>query len=668
MLDLDYTRRHIIFNGESDSEHDLAMMGNTPLLIPSPKKSSIEVPFTDGNIDTSEIGGTLYFEKHTIQYSFICNLMKNSSTTEEMNQRCFDKIEEIKNWLYSGPATLTDYGLLRNLSDADCKGISVSKSVSPTQWILRFDVTFTAPFNVPTYYPAKTQFNRNGRFFVYNGAATYNFGLMMVGATPVSAESPKSKELTWTNRDGSLDLSHGKNGLTTGRDSQFYSNYSIGYRLFKDFPLFNSLGQRYNPCEMNQHLQEFVEEFCNWVYRHSTQPFTTIDGQITYGGTDLMLMDSAWINGSIPSSGSVSCDFLPSARVASLNINKAVHSDRWSLTFVIRFEAFPKFFTGYLALPTELEPSPSITVPVWKHYAETPTSERNDTIYLLQFEPSHEFLMGAGIFATYGAVDASHSCVWVEHGTALTNQAYDVYGPYITAKLDISLEEFYHPSIKDLEDKYVMAVSIPPFITITCGDRTMTYLCYLNGFTVGTGTARTQFMMRTFHGYFAHTDYTSSYPGVIFADVFNATVEIKLYAAGTEGLGSEYFTAEEMQTYNQSLEIPLTLHYIQKIGQDDVISEYGLWGEYSEYVPEECRLKWLDIFDYEGTEHDEGYFDFVPYNVAEEGDVTKFEPPIVHVSFPQQISSLQIPIVNETGNNYIWCDSPKPEGGDIQWL
>ena len=664
MLDLDTSRRHIVFNSVSDSYHDLVMAGNTPLIFPSPKKSSVEVPYSNGNIDTSEIDGTLYFENLTVSYNMVCMIPKfyNDVARDDdtMNKLCADKIEAIEEWVYSGPATLVDYGMPRDLLNADCKSISVNKTCGADEWVLQFTITFDADYNIPAYLPDIIGYSRNGRFIVYNGYTSYGIGLDMVGATPVTTKSPKYKTYDWKHKNGYLNLTHGRDGKTSGIDSEFFGNQSVEYRFFRKFSCYTNQGARINPCTMNQTLQEFAEKVCMWLYKHSTQPFTTIDGQITYGGTDLMLMDSAWIVGPIPSSGPAYCGFLPSARVASLNINKSIHNDFWSLTFVVRFETYPKFFYGYLTLPTQQTPTPVINYTVWKHYAEVKVNDRDNKIHMIEYDDTFE--MGEGIYLSKDSIDLTH--LYVRTTDTIEDQRFTMSGPTITAQLSIDVPEFIHESISDDESPYVLMLTLPEYIELTCGSKTLKYISY---FASGTNVQLVNRKLKLFPTSIESSVQTFSCTALV--KEFTRTITLYLLAVSETGIvGNDYFTPTEFDQAYPSLSIPMQAHYIQRITGDDILTDYGLWGEYDEYVPESYDILKACNLNYTAEEMPEYDSDeIIPYNVYEVGDPVKFKNPAYYYGTGIDIQ-LQIPVINENPNNYILCDSARPEGGDIQWL
>lgn len=666
--------RYITFNGISNTYFGLTISGNTPLLIPKPKNSSIEVPYANGTVDTSEISGQLYFQDSTIQYEMIYTVpnVRNGMvlSTEELNQIMTDKIEDVTDWLYSGPATLTDTGLNNSLSNADCDGLSINKSIAAGHWALKFTISFKADYVSTNVYPTYCVPTRRGRFIVYNGRTSYDTGLEMISMTPVTVVNGKNKTVDIANMDGTLNITHGRNGLSSGKDSMFFKDISISYKFIKTFKKeYTSQGQKhqYTQDQMCQQLQEYVDAICNWLYKHPNASFITIDGYVSYGGTEMMLMDSAWIAGTIPDYGYCTCRYLPSARVTGLDIEKSIFSDCWALTFDVTFTAYPQYFTGNLYLPriTDLQP-PVITISTWKHYMEVDTNTQYDSALMVEYDSNDNFLMGPGIFLSHDNIDTTTEFVKVDSSDFVSQSFYYSNGT-LYFKLNFSVPSYVHDSISSLTDKYVLMIELPPYIELTIDNRTMRYILYFNDITANASKK----VEREFSFYPAGSDpYDTSFSGVVFVDEFSGTFTFYALPVNEDGIiaGPNLFTDEQISEAYSTLRVPITIHYVKRIHGNDVLADYGLWGDHTENTPEQYYIFKSAIMNYTQTEMDDWNKDtIIPYNFAGSSDTVKFHHPSAYYGTNVAVA-LNVPIESGAGNNYIFCDSKKPDGGDIQCL
>lgn len=662
MLDLDYSRRHIIFNGESDSEHDLVMGGNTPLITPVPKRSSLEVAYANGTIDTSEINGVLYFQDLEIQYNMFCIIPVYSSGTarnsDTLNALCNEKIVEVEEWLYSGPATLYDYGLPSALVNADCKSITSVKSCANDVWIIRFTISFKADFNLSTYGPsAEPTWERNGRFIVYNGYASYELGLIMSGTTPVTTVEPKVKELSWPKKDGSLNLSHGRGGYSRGYNSQFYQNRSITYKFIKFFSKKDQYGYERNACEMNQLVQEDLYRLCMWFYVHGNQPFTTIDGVITYGGTRTMLMDSTWINPNSYPYGNIPCKFLASAMVQSVKASKILYPDRWALVLDVEFSTYPEFFNGTVYLPPPSDPSPAtnIVFTSWKHYAEFGVDERDPMTYMIPFNGEQN--IEDGIYMPCDILEIANSLTYSENSIPDDGE-YCISNGTILCKFPFSVPSYEHPSkhITTGNKNFELLIKVPRYIKLTCADRSVYFKIDLDN-SHATNIDVISDISVTYVDDQEQTIAQTTQGIIGLAEDFDGSV----YAVLTPVSGV-IFTPTEVDGFEFS--IPCTASYVQMITGEDILSQYGLWGENEAAV---CNIATAAtaITEQIGTTEDTVYSgtQIKPYNSTETG----LYPFKFSVPSSGDILFLVTPLVEDTPNTYILCDSAKPEGGDIQW-
>lgn len=647
--------RNITFNGYSNETFGLTLSGNTPLLIPRPKQSSIEVAYANGTVDTSEMTGQLYFQDSTITYELVYTVpnIRNgiALTTAELNVMMTDKTNEITEWLYSGPATLIDTGLNNTLYNADCENIDIAKSIASSHWILKFTVQFKADYVDTNVYPYYYIPEKRGRFIVYNGRTSYDVGLDMISMTPVTVFNGKIKSLDIANRDGTLNLTHGRNGRTSGKDSMFYKDIGITYKFVKFFPTNQSQEQ------MCRTLQEYIDAICNWLYKHSGQSFITIDGYVSYGGTDMMLMDSAWIEGNVPEYGSCLCRYLPSARVTGLDIQKSIFNDRWGLTFDVTFTAYPEYFTGNLYLPEIHEQQPPvITVQTWKHYAEVNNNERYSDFVMAEISDETDT-----IFVSKDNIDLTTDYAFLETGS-LVHKSYICPGS-IVACLDVNI-----PSTPvETGQTYCVMLELPPYIELTCDGVTLKYIPY---FTSSTVERKDLYRLYKLYSQEGEAPITPGFAGFSMFEGFSFQINVTLLPIDADGVifGPGRFTREQLQQNYPTLKIPMTAHYVQTIKGNNYASQYGVWGEHEDDTPSEYYILKAVNLNYTSAEMDEYEKDtIIPYNTSATGDVVNFNHPDAYKGTNYAVV-LQIPVVNGVGNNYIFCDSKKPNGGDIQCL
>lgn len=661
MLDLNTSRRHIIFNGISDSYHDLAMVGDTSLLLPEPKRSSVELSYTNGTIDTSELNGELYFNDHEIEYVFICKIptVYNgvARTTAQMNGLCNDKIKAVESWAYSGPATLNDYGMPRVFEDADCTSVVAEKAISTECWIVKFTLHFRCPYNMSlstATIPYKHDFD--GRYIVYNGYISSNIGLVMIGSTPLTDVEPKTKYMEWPKRNGALNLSHVNHNLSSGYESLFYKDRSIKYQ----FVHFINKGSK-DICAMNVACQEYIEAVCKWLYYHSTTlPFTTVDGNVTYGGTELMLIDSGWINPNYDPSvgGDVQCNCLPSARCTGLSVTKTMFPDKWGLTFDVTFTTYPRFSNCTLYIPPASSQThePEIEYVPWANYASTFTNEQNTKTLMCEV-PS--YANNSGLYLAMSNEEFTKSWAFSEYVvTAATGS--------ILCSYDIDIPEYIDDSIP--ENYPCVAITVSPFVDITCNGVTKTYLAYQAS---GYGSL--------YVGYDLYYEGSSSpsnmfYPAIIFDDEFSYSgISVYLYPIGPTGMvAEEGFTAAELEADDTIITINFKYHYLKYTAPANIQSEYGLWANDEDYCPNEYYIftKYVADFRDDPPEYTTDAISFIPFNKPNQQGDYKFDHPGAYTTQGPNgwACWLDVPLVNGIGNNYIWCDTAKPEGCDIQWL
>lgn len=676
----DYNMRHIIFNGESDEYHGLVMSGNTPILKPVPKRDSVTVPYSDGSIDKSELDGQLYFENLEISYILLAIIPRvyNGSVRDinQMNSAFDSKITEVENWLYSGPATLTDYGLLRDLPNADCVSVSVDKAMSTNEWIAKFSVQFKAPFNIPFNDLTIPYFSGyDGRFIIFNNHSSCNVGLHMVGSTPVTNLTAKRSEMKYTHKNGSLDTSRGRDGLTSGKGSLFYDDRTISYSFHHDISRYKANGTTKNICEMNQECQEYIESICKWLYIHPNSGFMTINGNITYGGLDFMLIDSGWISeGYDPiTDGVCPCKGYPSARVTELGISKNLFNDRWGLEFDITFTTFPTASVCNLYIPPETSQShnPVISVNTWKHYAELYTDYNDDTVPIVEFKNYNN--IDDGIYSGFTHNDISlikeYSAYTVNNDTSISfNFAESI--PY-----------YVHSSISSqtLSNPPVCAIlCLPKVISITIGNATKYYIPYFSAVSDSLIACPSHVKLIDPEGNVVYDD--DDYSMNLYSVAVPVTEDNvpKLPLTGTitlapcDGYGisdGSGFSSQQLESDDTYVNVPITYWYAQGIFGDDILQEYGVYPNRPAYASTNYYICKNFVADFSGESPEFGYnADIMIFinNHTDTGD-NKFSNPASYNGSGWPIM-INLPIENGDGDNYILCDSDRPEGGDIQWL
>ena len=697
--------RYITFNGTSNTYYGLVMSGNTPLLVPKPKQTSITVPYSHGTIDTSELDNQLYWNDLTISYSFVVTIPVLYSgtyrTTDQMNALCADKIDEVDSWLYSGPATLADTGWTFSLSNAECTSINAQKVIKESLWAIRFDVAFKAPFTLTMTRPATISSSRIGRFILYNGGASYEYGLVMSGSTPLSAETPKITSMDWPHKNGSLNLSHCRQGNTSGKDSLFFNDRQITYNFFKSFSKYDNQGHEIPAYLMNQELQDFVLDICCWLYMHTGNSFVTIDGNVTYGGTSIMLADSAWISGTtIPVGDSVSCDILPSARVSNLNVNKSIANDLWALTFEVTFTTYPIFSSGsiYFPSPQDPSPTPSIVIQPWKHYADFNSFDGEETRILwflkdhtLQYQAITINIMDGIYMGCNEVIQTYHGAGYREEdgsyygvGYVKGNSSLSFYNAAVvgSAYINVSADEYVHPSMENYDTEHylfpTMIVWAPPIRTIEING---TEYIFFASFSPNGGTYNilmAKFVIRkTVDGETVEiTNYGNV--GMICTTNYNATIHLEYVYINENGF---YQTIPETDDkfVDLDIDVPIHMQYLQRISGNDVVDAYGLYAKDDDNAPENFKiLPYEIVFDYTDEELDIYYRNSVTCPLVNtESEHTVHGPeyyrelisnPSSPDSFPGAVA-LAIPIANGEANQYILCDgTTPPKGGDIQWL
>lgn len=697
--------RYITFNGVSNTDYGLIMSGNTPLLIPKPKQTSITVPYSHGTIDTSELDDQLYWNDLTISYSFVVTIPVlyhgTYRTTDQMNALCADKIDEVDSWLYSGPATLADTGWTFSLSDAECTSINAQKVIKESLWAIRFDVSFKAPFTLTMSRPSTISSSRIGRFILYNGGASYEYGLVMAGSTPLSAETPKITSMDWPHKNGSLNLSHCRQGNTSGKESLFFNDRQITYNFFKSFSKYDEYGHEIPAYIMNQHLQDFVLDICCWLYMHTGNSFVTIDGNVTYGGTSIMLADSAWINGTtIPVGDSVSCDILPSARVSNLNVNKSIANDLWALTFEVTFTTYPIFSSGsiYFPSPQDPSPTPSIVIQPWKHYAEFNSFDGEET-RILWFLKDHTLQYQAmSLNIMDGIYIGCNEVIQTYHGAGYREEDGSYYGVgYVkgyssiafynaavigSAYIEVSADEYVHQSMEDYDaENYLfptMIVWVPPVRTIEING---TEYLFVASFSPNGGTYNilmAKLVIRKIVDGETVESINYGNVGMVCATNYSASVHLEYVYMNENGF---YQTIPETDDkfVDLDIDIPIHMQYLQRISSNDVVDAYGLYAKDDDNAPENFKvLPYEIVFDYTGEELEIYYRNSVtcPLVNADPGHTVHgpeyyrelIASPSSPDSFPGAVA-ITIPLINNEANQYILCDgTTPPEGGDIQWL
>lgn len=702
--------RHITFDGETDSEHDLVMSGNTPLLVPKPKQSSVTVPYAHGSVDTSELDGQIYWNDLTIKYTFACCIPVLYSgalrDTDRMNIVCSEKVEEIENWLYDGPATLEDTGWSFSLPNAECTDVTNSKVCEESHWIIKFEATFIAPFTLSMSRPSATNFNRIGRFIVYNGGASYEYGLIMAGTTPLSGEKPKITNMDWPHRNGSLNLSHCRNGNTSGIGSLFFENRSIQYSFFKSFSKYDSQGNPIPAYMMHREIQDFILEMCCWLYQHTGNSFVTIDGMVTYGGTSIMLADSAWLtNDYIPVGDSAPCKFLPSAIVSDLSFTKTIFGDIWGLTMEVTFSTYPIFSYGALYFPSPQEPTPTpgIIVQPWKHYAEFNSFDGEET-RILWFLKDHTLAQQAmslnimdGIYmgcneviqnyhgAGYRDNDGSYEPVGYSKGsTGIEFYNYSeqsTYGVFIP----ISVDEYVHPSMEDYDaENYLFPTLIlwtPPVkeITIDGNQRLFIPNLYFGSSLTNYSPLMAKYVVRKMVNGSATESASYQIVGIVITGVYDVTaIAVRYYYINENGFNQTISETTD-KFVGLDIDVPIHIQYLQRMSGNNVVDAYGLYAKDDDNAPENFKvLPYEIVFDYTGEELEIYYRNSVTCPLVNTDPGHTVHGPEYYREFIASPSSpdnfpgavaITIPIVNGEANNYILCDgTTPPEGGDIQWL
>ena len=726
MSDILDNSRHITFNGVIDTYYGLVMSGNTPIFVPKPKTSSVTVAYAHGTIDTSELDGRLYWEDISIEYQMACCIptFYNDTfrSTDTMNKICADRVISVENWLYSGPATLTDTGWDFSLQDSECIKIETAKTALPDYWVIKFTITFSCPFTITMSRPyIETRVRKPGmRFIVYNGGASNEFGLDMIGATPLTDEEPKISKMDWPHRDGSLNLSHCRNGNTSGKESLFFNDRTITYKFQKFFSIYDGNGAVKTPISMNRECQNFVNKICCWLYEHVGNTFVTIDGMVTYGGISIMLADSAWVEGTIPSSGYANCRVLPSARVTSLNVTKTIHTEAWGLTFDVTFSAYPEFSSAqlYFPAPQEPTPTPGIVYEPWKHYADFDSAnlEESEILYLQRLEGSiYCSFLDPGIYMSVRSVrsiynGAGYRRVYVDGdppsyynracGYNLGTNSLDfanfdapVGG---NAHFSISVDPYQHPSMEDYSGsaKPCLFLTIPRTLKLHIDGNDYYFIAYF-----GIGNARvpiysflTKFTHRKLvNGEVVESNYTQSTAWLIawpaggtinYEDCFNIeNLSICYYYVNDEGFSRNVpFTNDALVGFD--IDIPVDAHYIQRITGDDVLTDYGVYNEDEGSANETFMVCPEEIvFDYTGEELEIYYRNSVtkPFvNFAQSQAAALIKNPEYYReliwdpdhpdSFPTY-TTIKIPSASSSANSLVLCDGTKPpKGGDIQWL
>ena len=675
----DYSMRHIIFDGESDISHGLTISGNTPLITPVPKRDSITIPYSDGSIDKSELDGKLYFEDLSISYILLAALPIESDgivyDVNQMNSIADDKIHEVERWLYSGPATLSDNGLLRDLEDAECTSINVDKAMSTGMWIVKFTIAFKSKFNISfnsisiPYYSGY-----DGRFIVFNNFSSCNVGLHMVGSTPLTNLEVKRSSMNYIHKDGSLDTSHGRNGRSRGMDSMFYNDRQISYSFNHTISKYKANGTVKNICEMNQECQQYVESICKWLYIHDRSSFVTINGNVTYGGFNFMLVDSGWIDPTYDpvEGGTYLCNCLPSARVTDLKVSKNIFIDCWSLEFDVTFTTYPSFFGCDLSIPAASSQThnPTISMDTWKHYAELYTDSTNDMIPMVEFR-NNAYIDNA-IYAGFTKNDLmivkGFSSYTVNNDTSISFDFVETIPLYIHKTI----------SSQTLVNEPVCAIiTLPKVVSITIEDVTKYYIPYFSAVDDSLTSCPSYVKLIDPEGTVVYDDDDYSMQLYSVAVPVTEDNEQKLLLTGTitlapcDGYGisnNSGFTSQQLETDSTYVSLPLTYWYTQGIFSNDILNEYGVYPEREAYTPEHYYICERFVADFSGESPEFGYataqYDFI--NSASLAD-KKFDHPSSYNGSGYPIW-LNLPIENGDGNNYILCDSNKPDGGDIQWL
>jgi hypothetical protein len=671
------------FNGVQDSYFGLTMSGNTPLLVPKPKRSTLEVSYANGTIDSSELYGELFFEDLNLEYTLVRTLSTAGKDTMQMNSWCSQLIEQITSWVYSGPALLEDDGLPRDLPNADCSSLEITKTIANDYWALKVTVSFKAPFNMPLndysyhYIPY-----RGERFIVFNGASSLDKGLIMVGNTPVVSKHSKTSEYAWPTGNGSLNLSHANKTYHIGEQSIFYQDNSIQYRFIQILSK-KKIGGEYTTKEMDLNANLAIENICTWLYKHSSLSFVTIDGQIAYGGLELALVDSAWATN--PREGAtVPCLLLPSSRVTALEFGKSMYPECWILTVSVTFTTYPKFFDGSLTIPirTSPNPQPSVTVDTWKHYAEFKTQEVNSDIFMIQYDSNNAYVE-PGIYIGIDTNVLPYDFIEEdETGTPAQSGKYILDGQDISVYFSVEVPEYIHSSManypvtKGWTPRII--IDLPAVLSITVGNETVLY--YKSDFetniTPGNYVKYNDYCYVDSDEMFEEDKLKDNPAGIIFGGFNPSGLFYATYTPiSNEGvIGEGGFDAEELGALDY-ISINVKVHYILRISGDDVISSYGLTGDDAELTPNPYYIYNTNLFDYTGSEPSFSYEtdSIIPYNFSQTGDVVQFLSPGHYTGhhdnnggYGRQVK-LRIPLVNNTSNNYILCDRKKPSGGDIQW-
>ena len=220
-------------------------------------------------------------------------------------------------------------------------------------------------------------------------------------------------------------------------------------------------------------------------------------------------------------------------------------------------------------------------------------------------------------------------------------------------------------------------ITLPKVVSITIEDVTKYYIPYFSAVDDSLTSCPSYVKLIDPEGTVVYDDDDYSMQLYSVAVPVTEDNEQKLLLTGTitlapcDGYGisnNSGFTSQQLETDSTYVSLPLTYWYTQGIFSNDILNEYGVYPEREAYTPEHYYICERFVADFSGESPEFGYataqYDFI--NSASLAD-KKFDHPSSYNGSGYPIW-LNLPIENGDGNNYILCDSNKPDGGDIQWL
>lgn len=322
-IDDNYRYLQLTYNGVNTTTLDkgLIMSGNTPLSHKIAKRSTMDIPYMNGTIDTSCQHGTLLFNERELTYTFASYIPRYADDDlDDVNTRCDTQVEAIKYWMeHSDDGQLYDSGAGTYF---DCKPLSikVDKSFSQDFWILAFELRFKVrAYMQPRFsdYPDKadiiTELDRfgeeyfTGRSFYMTGKDAYeDYGLYISNKTPLVQPEIKYLEHEMPYVDGTYNLGHYYGDTVLEYDAYFF---------------LDNWGSRNT---MNAKCQAAVEKVVDWLYSAGQDSWQGV----TMAGTTV-LNDSTL--------GTFHC-----ARCTGIDVNKVIFDPLWVISYKIQFTTYPR--------------------------------------------------------------------------------------------------------------------------------------------------------------------------------------------------------------------------------------------------------------------------------------------------------------------------------------